>query len=103
MPRFRPGGARVSSSAFDARSDIRVQFAVVSITGRAHNVAMRRLPSPAVMYRALVERDATFDGVFFAAVKTTKIFCRSTCTARKPLRENVEFFGDARAAEQAGY
>ena len=62
-----------------------------------------RLPSPAVMYRALVERDDAYDGVFFAGVKSTKIFCRSTCTARKPKPENVEFFADARAAERAGY
>ena len=87
----------------EPRSDIRVQFAVVRIASRTHNVAVRRLPSPAVMYRALVERDASYDGVFFAAVRSTKIFCRSTCSARKPLRENVEFFADARAAERAGY
>jgi AraC family transcriptional regulator, regulatory protein of adaptative response / methylated-DNA-[protein]-cysteine methyltransferase len=55
------------------------------------------------MYRALVERDESFDGLFFAAVKSTKIYCRSTCSARKPKKENVEFFGDAIAAERAGY
>jgi AraC family transcriptional regulator of adaptative response/methylated-DNA-[protein]-cysteine methyltransferase len=55
------------------------------------------------MYRALVERDGDYDGVFFAGVKSTKIFCRSTCSARKPRPENVEFFGDAHAAERAGY
>jgi AraC family transcriptional regulator of adaptative response/methylated-DNA-[protein]-cysteine methyltransferase len=64
---------------------------------------VRRLPSPIVMYRALVERDEAFDGVFFAGVKSTKIFCRSTCSARKPKKENVEFFADASSAERAGY
>ena len=33
-----------------------------------------------------------FEGVFFTAVKTTGIFCRPSCTARKPKIENVEFF-----------
>ena len=33
-----------------------------------------------------------FEGIFVAAVKTTGIFCRSACTARKPKKENVEFF-----------
>lgn len=50
---------------------------------------------------ALVERDASFEGVFFVCVKTTGIFCRPTCPARKPLAKNVEFFssiGDCLAA-----
>jgi AraC family transcriptional regulator of adaptative response/methylated-DNA-[protein]-cysteine methyltransferase len=64
---------------------------------------MVRLPKEDEMYRALVERDVSYEGVFLAAIKSTKIFCRPTCAARKPLRENVEYFADARAAERAGY
>jgi AraC family transcriptional regulator, regulatory protein of adaptative response / methylated-DNA-[protein]-cysteine methyltransferase len=64
---------------------------------------MKTLPAPARMYRALVERDASYDGLFFVGVKTTGIFCRPTCPARKPNRENVEFFGDAEAASSAGF
>jgi AraC family transcriptional regulator, regulatory protein of adaptative response / methylated-DNA-[protein]-cysteine methyltransferase len=55
------------------------------------------------MYRALSERDGSFDGVFFAAIKTTGIFCRPACSAKKPLRENVEFYPSARDALVAGY
>jgi len=55
------------------------------------------------MYRALVERDASYEGLFIVGVRTTGIFCRSTCPARKPKRENVEFFGGAREALAAGY
>lgn len=55
------------------------------------------------MYRALAERDGTFDGVFFAAVKTTGIFCRPTCAAKKPRPENVEFYPSVRDALVAGY
>src|SRR5438045_8072989 len=55
------------------------------------------------MYHALVERDASFEGVFFAGVRTTGIFCRPTCTARKPKAENVEFFDGAIDALHAGF
>ena len=61
------------------------------------------LPSPTVMYDALVARDAAFDGLFFVGVKTTGIFCRPVCPARKPRRENVAWFPDALAAEKAGF
>ncbi len=55
------------------------------------------------LYRALVERDASYEGVFIVGVRTTGIFCRPTCPARKPKRENVEFFPTAREAIAAGY
>lgn len=64
---------------------------------------IRPLPSENVMLRALMERDSQFEGVFFVAVRTTGIFCRPTCTARKPRPENVEFFGSPAAALHAGY
>lgn len=48
-------------------------------------------------------RDQAFDGRFFVAVKTTRIYCRPVCKARMPKRENVRFYPTAAAAEQAGY
>lgn len=54
-------------------------------------------------YKALVEKDVSFDGAFFAGVKTTGIFCRTTCTARKPKRENVCFYDTIQQAMAAGY
>lgn len=56
-----------------------------------------------IMYDALVKKDSQFEGLFYAAVKTTGIFCRSTCTARKPKKENVEFFETTREALIHGY
>ncbi|QNK61543.1 bifunctional transcriptional activator/DNA repair protein Ada [Pedobacter sp. PAMC26386] len=56
-----------------------------------------------IMYKAAVEKDSSFEGVFYTAVKTTGIFCRPTCTARKPKRENVEFFSSAKDAILHGY
>jgi AraC family transcriptional regulator of adaptative response/methylated-DNA-[protein]-cysteine methyltransferase len=64
---------------------------------------MTVMPSATEMYRALVDRDGTYEGVFFAAVKTTGIFCRPTCTARKPRAANVEYFATAAEAIAAGY
>lgn len=54
-------------------------------------------------YRAVQTRDARFDGRFFTAVKTTGVFCRPICSARTPLRRNVEFFKSAAGAFSAGY
>lgn len=59
--------------------------------------------SPDRLYRALLERDTAFEGVFIVGVKTTGIFCRPTCRARKPKRQNVEFFSATGEAAQAGY
>jgi AraC family transcriptional regulator of adaptative response/methylated-DNA-[protein]-cysteine methyltransferase len=55
------------------------------------------------MYRALTRRDSSFDGVFFIGVKTTGIFCRPTCTAKKPLATNIDYFPTAQSALSAGY
>jgi AraC family transcriptional regulator, regulatory protein of adaptative response / DNA-3-methyladenine glycosylase II len=54
-------------------------------------------------YRAGRARDARFDGLFFTAVRTTRVFCRPVCPARTPLRRNVEYFANAAAAQAAGY
>jgi AraC family transcriptional regulator of adaptative response/methylated-DNA-[protein]-cysteine methyltransferase len=67
------------------------------------NTTLALLPPAPVMHRAVAERDATFDGLFFTAVKTTGIFCRPSCPARRPLPENVEFYGSVREALFAGY
>ncbi|MEH6305429.1 methylated-DNA--[protein]-cysteine S-methyltransferase [Olivibacter sp. CPCC 100613] len=56
-----------------------------------------------LMYEAAVNKDSSFEGVFFTAVKTTGIFCRPTCTARKPKKENVEFFKTSKEAILKGY
>jgi AraC family transcriptional regulator of adaptative response/methylated-DNA-[protein]-cysteine methyltransferase len=61
------------------------------------------LPKEDTMYHALVNKDSTFEGIFIAGIKTTGIFCRPTCTARKPKRRNVEYFPTPREALQAGY
>jgi AraC family transcriptional regulator, regulatory protein of adaptative response / methylated-DNA-[protein]-cysteine methyltransferase len=61
------------------------------------------LPPNDTMYRALVDRDSTFEGIFFAGVRTTGIFCRPTCSAKKPAPQNVEFFSSPNEALLGGY
>src|SRR6266700_660545 len=61
------------------------------------------LPPTETMYRALVNRDPSFEGIFFVGVRTTGIFCRPTCTAKKPARENVDFFASSSEAIESGY
>ncbi|MGC0865359.1 bifunctional transcriptional activator/DNA repair enzyme AdaA [Pantoea agglomerans] len=56
-----------------------------------------------VWYQALLERDSEYTGVFFVGVKTTGVFCISVCRARKPKRENVEFYKDAKSALASGF
>jgi AraC family transcriptional regulator of adaptative response/methylated-DNA-[protein]-cysteine methyltransferase len=64
---------------------------------------MPSLPTERTMRRAFLAGDASYDGVFFTGVKTTGIFCRPSCTARKPRPENVEFFATPKAAMFSGY
>jgi AraC family transcriptional regulator of adaptative response / DNA-3-methyladenine glycosylase II len=59
--------------------------------------------NPDQCYQAVLTRDARFDGRFFVAVKTTRIYCRPICRVKTPLRKNCEFFGQAAAAEAARF
>jgi AraC family transcriptional regulator of adaptative response/methylated-DNA-[protein]-cysteine methyltransferase len=61
------------------------------------------LPPRDEMLQAFAERDSSYEGVFVTAVRTTGIFCRPTCAARRPRPENVEFFATPRDALFAGY
>ncbi|MGB8011784.1 MAG: bifunctional DNA-binding transcriptional regulator/O6-methylguanine-DNA methyltransferase Ada [Terriglobales bacterium] len=54
-------------------------------------------------WQAVVGRDSSFDGAFVFGVSSTGIFCRPSCPAKRPRRENVSFFDHSLQAEQAGY
>jgi len=54
-------------------------------------------------WQAFVARDASFEGQFYIAVKTTGIYCRPGCPARLPNRANVFFFDTRNEAERAGF
>lgn len=60
-------------------------------------------PQANAWYQAMLDRNAEYEGVFYVGVKTTGVFCRPTCPARKPNFHNCEFFLDAKAALHASY
>ncbi len=64
---------------------------------------MISLPTVNEMYQALLAKDSHYEGIFIVGVKTTGIFCRPTCSARKPKKQNVEFFKDVSDALRNGY
>jgi AraC family transcriptional regulator of adaptative response/methylated-DNA-[protein]-cysteine methyltransferase len=54
-------------------------------------------------WQAVLDRDGSLDGTFVFGVSSTGIFCRPSCPAKRPRRDNVSFFDHALQAEQAGY
>jgi AraC family transcriptional regulator of adaptative response/methylated-DNA-[protein]-cysteine methyltransferase len=60
-------------------------------------------PDPRAAWKAVVARDAAEDGRFVFAVATTGVYCRPSCAARRPNRENVSFFAGPAEAESAGF
>src|SRR5580704_16916068 len=58
---------------------------------------------PGRQWQQVLERDASADGQFFYAVKSTKIYCKPSCASRRPARKQVSFFPTTAAAEAAGF
>jgi AraC family transcriptional regulator, regulatory protein of adaptative response / DNA-3-methyladenine glycosylase II len=61
------------------------------------------LPDHETCYRAIVAKDARFDGRLFTGVLTTGIYCRPICPARVPKSQNVNFYMSAASAHEAGF
>jgi AraC family transcriptional regulator of adaptative response/methylated-DNA-[protein]-cysteine methyltransferase len=61
------------------------------------------MDSAEALWRACLDRNADFDGRFVFAVRTTGIYCRPSCPARKPHRQNVQFFAAPELAREAGF
>ena len=55
------------------------------------------------LYQALLDKNKEYEGIFFVGVKTTGVFCRPTCPARKPKLENCEFYDTAKQALLASF
>src|SRR6202051_3595074 len=72
--------------------------------GKNQQVKTNILPWAAARYwRATMSRDVRADGTFVLAVRSTHIYCRPSCPARRPLRRNVVFFRTREEAEQQGF
>ncbi len=54
-------------------------------------------------YQAMLDRNTAYEGLFFVGSKATKIFCRPTCSVKKPKMEYCEFFSTAQQARLASY
>src|SRR5277367_6388764 len=54
-------------------------------------------------WQATLQRDRRADGAFVFAVRSTHIYCRPSCPARRPLRQNTLFFGTAKEAQSQGF
>jgi len=69
----------------------------------ASSLPKSSLPDSRVCEQARLSRDPRFDGLFFTAVTSTRIYCRPVCPAPTPKRENITYYGNAAAAEAAGF
>src|SRR5690242_17400467 len=58
---------------------------------------------PEQCWQAVLQRDTRADGAFVYAVRSTRIYCRPSCPARRPGRERVLFFAEPEAAERGGF
>jgi AraC family transcriptional regulator of adaptative response/methylated-DNA-[protein]-cysteine methyltransferase len=70
-----------------------------------NNHVAKRIPEKVEerYWQAAAERDRRADGTFVIAVRTTRIYCRPSCPARRPLRRNVVFFRTQQEAEAQGF
>jgi AraC family transcriptional regulator of adaptative response/methylated-DNA-[protein]-cysteine methyltransferase len=63
----------------------------------------KRFATDEERWHAVQMRDKRADNVFVYSVKTTGVYCRPSCAAKCPKRENVRFYGTPKEAEQAGF
>src|SRR5207248_6090001 len=66
-------------------------------------MARVQMPDDETAWSAVLERDALSDGQFVYAVSSTGVYCRPSCTSRRPRRDLVSFFADTRQSEATGY
>src|SRR6201984_1846247 len=79
-------------------------YRATNMTYTQSNLSHSITPHAAARYwRATRSRDPRADGTFVLAVRSTHIYCRPSCPARRPLRRNVTFFRTGEEAERQGY
>jgi uncharacterized protein len=78
---------------------------MLSLTTQPHDMARSapNFPDADARWEAVRRRDAAADGTFFYSVRTTGVYCRPSCAARLPRRENVGFHATCTDAERAGF
>lgn len=79
-------------------------YGTTNMTHTQSSLSQAITPHAAARYwRAYCTRDPRADGTFFLAVRSTHVYCRPSCPARRPLRRNVTFFRTGEEAERQGY
>jgi AraC family transcriptional regulator, regulatory protein of adaptative response / methylated-DNA-[protein]-cysteine methyltransferase len=79
------------------------QMAALRSNSTAGKMSRNNAPDPEQQWDAVISRDARRDGEFVFAVSTTGVYCRPSCPARRPRRENVAFYSRPEQAEKAGF
>lgn len=97
---MRPRSRRLSLRDMNRNAKI---TDVAERSGVTHPAPMRSPEGEAKRWKAVADRDASCDGQFVFAVATTGIYCRPSCPARRPRRENVSFYASADSARRAGF
>ena len=75
----------------------------MNLTAPTNDLLAPRPTDDESRWAALTRRDAAADGTFFYSVRTTGVYCRPSCAARLPRRENVRFHATTADAEAAGF
>jgi AraC family transcriptional regulator, regulatory protein of adaptative response / methylated-DNA-[protein]-cysteine methyltransferase len=101
--------AILSEEAMNRTSNRTSQPAALNIDDRQrdnrdmNDCRINARPTNDCRWQAVLARNSSLDGAFVFGVSSTGVFCRPSCAAKRPRRENVTFFVDALEAEQAGY
>src|SRR5450756_2023301 len=103
LPRAARSFSRVSASAAAPRLVWTGWPKPASPRGLAGYTRGTMMPDYDTCYRAIQSRDTRFDGWFFVAVSSTRIYCRPSCPAAMPKPEHMSFLPTAAAAQAAGY
>lgn len=77
--------------------------AATAATATTTTTAPSHTPPTSSRWQAVIDRDQQADGAFFTCVHSTGIYCRPTCPARRPNRENVSFVTTREEALRAGF
>lgn len=95
-------GKHSAASTPGSQSNIRARKSVVNLGNRPFNSDMKAL-TLAQKITGMQKNDRTMDGRYFVAVRSTKIYCLPSCTARTPLSKNVLFYDNREDAVAAGF
>jgi AraC family transcriptional regulator of adaptative response/methylated-DNA-[protein]-cysteine methyltransferase len=88
---------------YSGERKIHASFPATRARQLRYNIVMPMLRDDDTLFAALIARDPSYEGFAYVGVRTTGIFCRLTCPARKPKRDNVLFFACRDTAQEAGF